>query len=74
MDSVVILMNVSECKYCGGVLLPGQRVATANSCIPENYALIKINMLQILKHFDIHYVERKGHIAMLYVSSSRHQN
>ena len=68
----VILIRLPHIVICGGVLLPGQRVVSADLCIPSNFTNIKVHLLGSSDLFLILQVDRKTTVIK-YVSSFRHK-
>ena len=68
----VLLIQLPNQIICGGVLLPGQRVLSANECIPENYTSIKVKLPGTSGHLNIRNVQRRTTV-LIHVSHFRHQ-
>ena len=69
MKNVIInLIQLPNEIICGGVLLPGQRVISANNCISDNYTNIKLQLPGSTDLFNIVHIERRFTV-LIYVSS-----
>ena len=65
------IIQLPNTTICGGVLLPGQRVASHESCVPYNFLNTKVRIPGLSMLLDILHVSR-GYVIIIHVSSSKH--
>ena len=68
----VLLVKIPNRIICGGILFPGQRVISAETCLPNNYTNIKVQLRGWSELMTIKEVYRKDSAALIIVSHFKH--